>query len=297
MAKNKNINNHFKFDELHALEKIHHSGLFVECNILMPELDHLTRHFRSDFFQIMLVNSGSGEVNINLRDYKVKYRDFLTTGPYDIKKVNNTDNCRHSLVLFTGDFIRDSGINKYANELLHIFTSGMSPKNSLKYEDYKTINNKIAAVHNLYVNESNHIYGKELLYLSFTSLLFEIAAISQKYSKTVNSPISRKEHIVLTFVNLVKDNFREHRNLSFYASQLNITPKYLTETTKAISGKSAALIIEGIVNEEAMMLLDNPSLSIGEISYMLNFSDQSFFGKFFKRGVGVSPKNYRSSRR
>ncbi|NJO25503.1 MAG: AraC family transcriptional regulator [Bacteroidia bacterium] len=46
---------------------------------------------------------------------------------------------------------------------------------------------------------------------------------------------------------------------------------------------------------EAKLLLDNPALSIAEIADELNFSDQSFFGKYFKRLAGMSPKEYRQT--
>jgi AraC family transcriptional regulator, transcriptional activator of pobA len=64
---------------------------------------------------------------------------------------------------------------------------------------------------------------------------------------------------------------------------------------KEITGKTAGEIINDFVLLEAKMLLDNPSLSIAEIADELQFSDQSFFGKYFKRLTGMSPKEYRQS--
>ena len=71
------------------------------------------------------------------------------------------------------------------------------------------------------------------------------------------------------------------------------TSKYLTTTINEITGKSTGKIIEIFVVQEAHMLLDNPTLSIAQISDELNFSHQSFFGKFFKRLTGFSPSAYR----
>lgn len=295
MSRNKNVDHHVSFKELYTMENILHDGLWIQCDTSIPDIGKLYRYFRSDFFQIVLMKKGSTEHSVNLRNYKAKYRDLITGTPYDIKKLNGAENCVHSILLFTSDFIKESGTGKYASELLHTLSSGHSPQSSLDYHDFKAVNAKMTELQKLYQKQSQHLYGKELLYLAFASLLYEVAAARQKYSTHVNAPLSRKEHIVLNFIHLVKEHFREQRSLSFYASKLHITPKYLTETTKAISGKSASTIIEGIVNEEAMMLLDNPALSISEVATMLNFSDQSFFGKFFKRGIGISPKNYRNS--
>jgi AraC family transcriptional activator of pobA len=142
-------------------------------------------------------------------------------------------------------------------------------------------------------NLTSHLFGKELLYLSFTSFVYEIAALGQKYAQAFNKNVSRKENLVISFTALVVANFKKERSLQFYASELNITAKYLTETLKEITGKTAGEIVESFVIQEAKMLLNNPDLSIAEIAEELNFSDQSFFGKFFKRCSGVSPKNYR----
>jgi AraC-like DNA-binding protein len=92
-----------------------------------------------------------------------------------------------------------------------------------------------------------------------------------------------------------KSNSESQRNVNTYAEQLSITPKYLTETVKEITGKTAGEIIDDFVLLEAKLLLDNPALSIAEIADELHFSDQSFFGKYFKRHAGVSPKEYRHS--
>ncbi|WP_192349653.1 helix-turn-helix domain-containing protein [Algoriphagus sp. Y33] len=295
MGRNKNVDHRLEFSQLQIVERIYHKGLWVGYNTSLPELDILSRHFRSDFFQILLFSEGTAELSINLLDHNVKAHDLLICSPYDIKKVNNVGQCVHSMVLFTNDFIVESGNGKYAMEFLKTFSSAISPLSSLDSFDYKSINNRLSELYRLCVEQEHHQYGKELLYLSFSSLLFEVAAIRQKYSITPNKPMSRKEYLMFTFVSLVKENFKEHRSMSYYASKLNISAKYLTEITRQISGKPASVIIEGIVTEEAMLLLENPTLSIGEIANILNFSDQSFFGKFFKRNSGVSPKHYRNS--
>ena len=97
----------------------------------------------------------------------------------------------------------------------------------------------------------------------------------------------------MKFVNLVQQQFIKRRDLQSYSTQLHVTSKYLTETVKEVAGKTAGQIIDDFVVQEAKLMLDNPRLSIGEIADLLHFSDQSHFGKFFKRNAGISPKLYR----
>ena len=82
--------------------------------------------------------------------------------------------------------------------------------------------------------------------------------------------------------------------MSFYAKQLNITPKYLSSVVKEVSGKTAARWIDESVILEAKALLKYSGMSIQEIAYYLNFPNQSFFGSYFKRNTGMSPSQYKA---
>jgi AraC-like DNA-binding protein len=74
---------------------------------------------------------------------------------------------------------------------------------------------------------------------------------------------------------------------------LSLTPKYLSQIIKASTGKSANEWIDEYVMLEAKALLKSTTMTIQQISDELNFPSQSFFGKYFKRCEGVSPKEYR----
>lgn len=97
------------------------------------------------------------------------------------------------------------------------------------------------------------------------------------------------------FIKLVKDKFKTERFLEYYADELGVTPKHLSRTVKAQTGYSAASWIERFLILESKILLKSTNLTIQQISDTLNFPTQSFFGKYFKKNVGVSPKLYRNS--
>lgn len=97
------------------------------------------------------------------------------------------------------------------------------------------------------------------------------------------------------FIKLVKDYFKTERFLGFYADELGVTTKHLSRTVKSQTGCSAASWIERFLIMESKILLKSTNLTIQQISDTLNFPTQSFFGKYFKKNVGVSPKAYRNS--
>ncbi len=89
--------------------------------------------------------------------------------------------------------------------------------------------------------------------------------------------------------------YRKERDVSFYARMQHITPRYFSAIIKEKTGDSALQWIVRMVITEAKQLLEESDLSIKEIAEQLNFPTQSFFGKYFKQYVGVSPKEYRNN--
>ena len=118
---------------------------------------------------------------------------------------------------------------------------------------------------------------------------------SEKIRHVNTKEVCRTNADVLSkkFMDLVKVHFRKERQLQFYADALCITPRYLSRVVKECTGSSAAEWIERCVVLEARALLKSTNMTIQQISDELNFPSQTFFGKYFKRRVGLSPKEYR----
>lgn len=104
---------------------------------------------------------------------------------------------------------------------------------------------------------------------------------------------SKQEILVDNFRKLLQDHYKEHRDIGFYSDKLCLTSKYMSTVIKETSGISAGEWIDNRVILEAKALLKSTNMTIQQISDGLNFSTQSMFGRYFKRIVGVSPKEYR----
>lgn len=105
-----------------------------------------------------------------------------------------------------------------------------------------------------------------------------------------------KNSVVAKFLELVQTHYREQRLIGFYASKLCITPKYLSKLVKEHTGRSAGEWIESHVILEARAMLQSSDMTIQQIATSLHFPNQSFFGKYFKRATGISPKQYRAAK-
>jgi len=105
---------------------------------------------------------------------------------------------------------------------------------------------------------------------------------------------THNEELVEKFLNLVHTHHAEQRGLEFYADKLCLTPKHISKIIKETSGKSANEWIDEYVVLVAKALLKSTNMTIQQISDELNFPSQSFFGKYFKRILGISPRDYRN---
>lgn len=126
------------------------------------------------------------------------------------------------------------------------------------------------------------------------SLIFTLGQLAQPLIIKTNDKISRQETIFREFIGMIPQYYKIERNLNFYADKMCITPKHLSEVIKKVSRKSANSLIDSFVCLEAKAMLKSSNMTIQQISDELNFPSQSFFGKYFKRVVGISPKEYRN---
>ena len=94
---------------------------------------------------------------------------------------------------------------------------------------------------------------------------------------------------------LLADNFREQRNVEFYAEKMNISSKHLSRVIRNYTGKSVHQWIDEFVALEIKNLLKYSNMSIQQISFELNFPNPSFMGQYFKRITGQTPGEYKKS--
>lgn len=95
------------------------------------------------------------------------------------------------------------------------------------------------------------------------------------------------------FQNLVEKHFRSEKSVSFYANLLNITPNTLSKKIKKCFNKTPSQIIQEKVILESKKQIHLTRKSFKEIAIELNFSDEFYFSKYFKKYTGVSPTYFR----
>ena len=131
----------------------------------------------------------------------------------------------------------------------------------------------------------------------YCAMMYRIAdAVMNKNSAM--TPVGVKERSSEYFerlMTLLSENYREQRNVEYYAEKLNISSKHLSRVIRNFTGKSVHQWIDEFVALEIKHLLKYSNMSIQQISYHLNFPNPSFMGQYFKRITGMTPGEYKKS--
>lgn len=145
------------------------------------------------------------------------------------------------------------------------------------------------------ISEPDNHFRRQMVQSLFLTMVYEMCNVIYTAQVKNDGCNSRSEEIFTKFLLLVEANFRTERRVGWYSEQLCISPKYLSETIKMVSKRTPSEWIDSYVTMELRMLFRNTQKSIKEIAQELNFSNQSFLGKYFKEHVGMSPSEYRRS--
>ena len=145
------------------------------------------------------------------------------------------------------------------------------------------------------IDEPENHFRREMVQSLFLTMVYEMCDVIYSVQSKNDECHTRAEEIFTQFILLVEKSFRSERRVGWYSEQLCISPKYLSETVKAVSKRTPNEWIDSYVTMELRMLFRNTQKSIKEIAQELNFSNQSFLGKYFKEHVGMSPSEYRRS--
>ena len=141
-----------------------------------------------------------------------------------------------------------------------------------------------------------HLFHKEAIQSLIFHLFFELKNIIFKKNDIVPFELSRKEELFQQFLKLMFKHSREEHSVSFYAGKMCITPQYLSAVLKELTGKTTNNWIDHSLILDAKILLKTPNMTVQQVSDMLNFSNQSTFGKFFKKHTGQSPAEFRKGK-
>jgi len=249
---------------------------------------------RIDHFIILLAIEGTAEVRINLTDYCIQKNGLIIIAPGTIHEFSREADSDFIAVGFVPEFFAQVGINKRHADAFTFFSSQSDPYFRLTAEEAATLHELLVLLYQKDHTADEHPFKEEVMHHAFNLFMFELAAISRKHRGEHSFKLTRKEEIMMSFLKVLPEHFKEERSVQFYANLLFITPKHLTKTVKELTNKTCGRFIDDMVIMEAKVLLNDMSLSVANVADHLHFSDQFFFSKFFKSHTGLTPTEFRT---
>lgn len=246
---------------------------------------------KNDFFQIILITAGSGIQYIDLQAYEVKAGDIVFINTWQQYRWSYNASTQGYLLRFTPSFITQfvsdhlfvhdlPFFKRFTNH--HLVELGDELKDILLIamerilKEYETEDGEYINLIRTYLLEVLLLCKKEIDQTALTSLTF-----------------IKSNDLIKSFESLIDKHFYEYRFPKEYAKVLLVTPNYLNAMCQKVKQKSAGDMIRDRILIECKRLLLHTNLSASEIAYQLNFKDNSYFSRFFKKHIGIAPDEFR----
>ncbi|MBU2020080.1 MAG: helix-turn-helix domain-containing protein [Bacteroidetes bacterium] len=242
---------------------------------------------RVTFFALLMVTSGTGSHMLDLKEYDLEVNTVLKIAKGQIHAFQKKPTYDGYLIIFTENFVLNYFSNATQNLLSHFYNyhitnpisnnvafneTFLSELNSeLQHENHYANKNIAAALLELY-----------LLRLERNSQVGEIQQANQKQYSLFNQ-----------FKSLVEAKYTITRNVKDYAEMMLISTKLLNQVVKAFTLNTVKTFIDDYIILEAKRSISISGLSLKEIAFSLGFDEATNFTKFFKKKVGISPKEFR----
>lgn len=256
------------------------------------------RHFsvkyphRHDFFEVLYLMKGSGYHVIDGNKYEIKPPCVFFMSPGQAHKLELSQDIEGYIFIFTADFYLLNRTNQNSLIEFPFFYTIHQDNPPLLLDDANDIR-FLEILFRQSIAEIDHS-GEHILPMLRSILDLILTTCAARYPMNEN-PLNKGKGQILVkkFFHLIEENNQKNLSLGEYAALIGVTANHLTQTVKVLTGKTSSQIIKAKQLLEIKRLLVHTSLNVSEIANQLNFEDQSYFSKFFKRETGLTPLQYR----
>ena len=247
---------------------------------------------RMNFILMALCRKGRAQYSIDTREQTVTPGDLLFVSERHIVENYTASPDFECLCIMVSTAFYHGFIQNVKNVSSLLIFSMNNPVVSLTPREIQVYTNYYQTIREK-ISDASHHYRRELVKALLLAMFYDMSGVIYRIEQSSAKKQSRADVIFARFITLLQENFRTERRVSWYAKQLDITAKYLSEVVKSVSKRTPNEWIDSYVVLEIRVLLKNSPKSIKEITEELKFPNQSFLGKYFKEHVGVSPSEYR----
>ncbi|MBQ2441454.1 MAG: AraC family transcriptional regulator [Paludibacteraceae bacterium] len=248
--------------------------------------------FRISTTALVFVQKGEAVFDVQFHPVKVQAPALVVLFPQCIMQVNdNFMDFNARIIAFTKNY----------EDLLHSVLNYHQIRQNLIHHPCISLDETAFATLTLYFDTLQKILSTPSNQPNMYAITINLLRSLQFYLQTLykdaflsDAIINRKEEITNLFFDLLEKNVSKEIDIDFFAQKLCISPKYLTNTLKEITKKTATQWINSYILQQAKTMLRTSSMNIQQISNALGFENQSHFGSWFRRQTnGTNPTDFR----
>lgn len=263
------------------------SGLFSVTDV--PSND-LALTLTSEQYQVLLFK-GKGTLSVDYIEYKFDGEIIFFTSPFQHISIKTDNAFKIKKIDFHGDFycIEYHKKEVACNGLLfnNIYSH---PFISVNQETFDELGNLIDNLTNEIQNKSP--YSDPIL-KAYLQLILAIGSKIKNHELEYTSAIPQTHPTIEKFKNLLEESFIHQRSTAFYANELALSSSVFTKRCKLVYAKTPSQLIQERVILEAKKLIHLTHKSFKEIAFLLNFEDEHYFSRYFKKNTGITPTLFR----
>ncbi len=246
-----------------------------------------------NIFSFVLCRKGKGTIWVNDQSYDFKENDLLICLPDDIlEHGTKSEDFQVSGFLMSPDYIFKLISSRGRWDFkLYLETH---PVFSLNKKEVRIFSQYFDLLRSKLTGEPCK-YQKELIDLLVQAFMCELGSSMERFIESESSSLSYSSgnNLFQSFLDTLSSSYPKKRMVSVYADKLHVTPKYLSSVCKEVSKHTASEWINWYVMKDVEYQLKRTKKTIKEVANELEFPSLSFFGKYVKRYLGMSPREYR----
>lgn len=260
------------------------------AHYLHRHYDHLHFPHRHSFYHIVLFTSGKGTHTIDFNSYTVKPYQVYCMIPGQVHSWHFKGSADGYIINFSADFFKPFLQNQQYLDQFDFF-SGISEEGvrQLPPAVHGAVTQLFEAL--LEASAENGRHRTDRIRLLLLQLFLQLDQVPGKTDARAIAP--QKQLLLKNFRRLIDTHYKTMRLPREYADLLYVTPNHLNALVQDLMGKTAGELIRDRILLEAQRLLVNAGMTVTEIAYELNFEDNSYFNRFFKKYTGLTPEEFR----
>ncbi|WP_183559099.1 helix-turn-helix domain-containing protein [Mucilaginibacter sp. SP1R1] len=274
-----------------SLSDINQDDILI--NRFAPYLDmhkNLFATHRHSFYHLVLFTDGTGTHTIDFESFDVKPGQIYFMIPGQVHSWGFSGFTDGYIINFSASFIQSFILQHGYLDGFSFFSGNLADAViNLPTETYNAVRPLFEAI--LAEVATPAASASDMIRLLMLQIFIRVNRVS--LNPVLNGNLSYNQTLLKSFKKLIEHHYTDIKLPKDYAAMLYITPNHLNAVCKDMMGVSAGELIRNRILLEAKRLLTNQQLSISEISLKLNFSDNSYFTKFFKKLEDITPEEFR----